>query len=447
MAKHDAHADITHETVALSALQAHPRNYRRHPQQQIERLRASLRRFGQVRSIVAQRGVHTFLVVAGHGVVEAAREEGYATLRADVIPATWTAEQIEGYLIADNEHSRGADDDQLLLAEMLREQESAGADLLSLGYSPDELEALLQELGDEHLRGQAREVDDPDGGGDDFDTTPEEGPTRCQPGDLWQLGRHRLLCGDSTRREDVERLMGGARAVLMATDPPYGDSWVDKARDMQKRGYVHSHAVLRGSIQNDDRTGDDLTTFLGAFLEAAKSAGDAPMPFYVWHRAKRRIFEQSLIDAGYFVHQPVIWVKPGFVIGRMHYHPRCEWALHGWRQGNGVCPFYGERNQSDVWEVGRENDKIHPTQKPVALFLAPITNHTREGEVVYEPFAGSGTQYVAAERLGRACCGIEIDPRYCDVILRRWEAETGETATLLSRLDGADHGAQIEIHS
>jgi ParB-like chromosome segregation protein Spo0J len=152
MAKTVKHAiegvEILHEVVAIETLAAHPRNYRRHPQEQIDRLRASLKRFGQVRSIVVQRGVDAFLMVAGHGVVEAAREEGYTTLRADVIPATWTQEQIEGYLIADNEHARNADDDQLLLAQMLQEQADAGADILSLGYSTDELDALLQELGD-----------------------------------------------------------------------------------------------------------------------------------------------------------------------------------------------------------------------------------------------------------------------------------------------------------
>lgn len=437
-------SEIRHATLPLAALAAHPRNYRRHPDAQLGRLAASLARFGQVRSIVVQEGAPgRYLIVAGHGLAEAAKRQGYTELRADVIPASWSVEQVEGYLIADNQHANGADDDLVALAAMLEAQYAADYDLESLGSSREELDALLADLADAQLDGgSARDVDDPDGGGDDFDATPDEsGPTRCQPGDLWQLGAHRLLCGDSTKREDVARLMDGETAALMATDPPYGDSWVQKAKDMQAHGYVHSHAVLHGLIENDDRTGDDLSTFLGEFLEAAKAAGDPPMPFYVWHRAKRIIFEHALLDAGYFVHQPVVWVKPGFVIGRMHYHPRCEWALHGWRQGNGACPFYGPRNQSDVWEVGRENDKLHPTQKPVALFVPPIENHTKPGDAIYEPFAGSGTQYIAAERLGRRCYGIEIDPRYCDVILRRWEAETGREATLLERAETEEASA------
>lgn len=242
---------------------------------------------------------------------------------------------------------------------------------------------------------------------------------KVKSGDLWQIGVHRLLCGDSTKREDVERLMGGQKAVLMNTDPPYGDSWVKKAQDMQEHGYGHSHAVLHGSIENDDLDEGELFTFLRAFLDVAKVAGDAPMPTYVWHGAKRMLFEQALKDSGWFVHQPIVWVKPSFVIGRLHYHPRCEWALHGWRQGNGKCPFYGERNQSDVWDVDRENEKIHPTQKPIELFIRPIHNHTKTGEIVYEPFAGSGSQFVAAENTKRKCFGVELQEGYVATILER----------------------------
>ena len=248
-----------------------------------------------------------------------------------------------------------------------------------------------------------------------------------------------MLVADSTNSENVRRLMQGERAVLMATDPPYGDSWVKKAQDMQAHGYGHSHAVLHGSIENDDKTGKDLKQFLIAFLEAAKYAGDPPMPFYVWHRAKRIIFETALVESGYFVHQPVVCVKPGFVIGRLHYHPRCEWALHGWRQGNGVCSFYGERNQSDVWEVDRENDKVHPTQKPLELFRIPIRNHTKPNEIVYDPFASSGTCIIAAEREGRRAYAMELDEKYASVILERYEAETGEKAQLLERIEDTAH--------
>jgi hypothetical protein len=245
-------------------------------------------------------------------------------------------------------------------------------------------------------------------------------------GDLWLCGVHRVLCGDSLNAEDVKILMNNEKAVLMATDPPYGDSWVQKAKDMNAQGYVHSSAVLYGTIESDDLSVTELKMFLDSFLECAKLAGDAPMPIYVWHGAKRMVFEQALIDAGYLVHQSVVWVKKSFVIGRLHYHPRCELALHGWLTGNGKCPFYGKRNQSDVWEINRENDKVHPTQKPVELFTIPILNHTKHGEIVYEPFAGSGTQLIAAEQTGRICYSMEIAPRYIDVILDRYYQFTGD---------------------
>jgi DNA modification methylase len=258
---------------------------------------------------------------------------------------------------------------------------------------------------------------------DEVPEVPEEAITRV--GDLWLCGKHRVLCGDCTKAEDVGRLMQGKKAVLMATDPPYGDSWVQKAKDMNAHGYGHSHAVLHGTIQSDDLSQRELKSFLDVFLKCAKLAGDAPMPIYVWHGAKRMVFEQALLDAGYLVHQPVVWVKKSFVIGRLHYHPRCEWALHGWLTGNGKCPFYGKPNQSDVWEVGRENDKIHPTQKPVELFTIPILNHTKQDEIVYDPFLGSGTQIMAADQLNRICYGIEIEPQYVDVILERYHNLTG----------------------
>jgi len=200
---------------------------------------------------------------------------------------------------------------------------------------------------------------------------------------------------------------------------------------MHAHGYGHSRAERHGSIASDDKTSKELKIFLDSFLACAKIAGDPPFPAYVWHGAKRMLFEQSLLDAGYLVHQPVIWVKPSFVIGRLHYHPRCEWALHGWLTGNGRCSFYGDRNQSDVWEIARENDKLHPTQKPVILFEIPIKNHTLKGEICYEPFAGSGTQVIACEKLDRNCYMMEIDSHYCDVIIERWQQFTGKEAVKL----------------
>jgi len=394
---------------AANQFLAHELNARRHPGKQRDALRGSLNAVGWVAPVIVS--AKTGKILDGHARVEEALSQGEESpvpfVEVDV------SENEERTILATFDPITGlATYEREALDALLREVDTG--------------EAALQEMLSELAAREGLYLDEAGAMGDPSDAEPQidraaelNKKWKVKPGDLWLIGSHRLLCGDSTNAEDVARVMGGEKAKLMNTDPPYGDSWVQKARDMQKHGYGHSHAVLHGEIESDDKTGDELKAFLDAFLAAAKQAGDAPFPAYVWHRAKRMLFEQALMDAGYHVHQPVIWVKPGFVIGRLHYHPRCEWALHGWLKGNGICPFYGERNQSDVWDVSRENDKIHPTQKPLKLFETPILNHTKAGEVVYEPFAGSGSQLVAAQNLNRRCYGIEISPDYCAVILER----------------------------
>lgn len=239
-------------------------------------------------------------------------------------------------------------------------------------------------------------------------------------GQIWQIGKHRLMCGDSTSEEDVGRLMGAEKALLMATDPPYGDAWVQKAPDMHEQGYGHSRAVTRATIEGDDVSIEGLEAFLGKWIAVAVDCAlTPPAGVYVWHRAKRRQVEKALLAAGFHVHQPIIWLKASFVIGRLDYHPRCEYALHGWLKGNGRGVFYGPRNQSDVWEFERESGWEHPTQKPVGLFEIPIMNHLNSGELAYEPFGGSGTQFVAAENQGVRCYGSEISEEYVAVTLER----------------------------
>lgn len=329
---------------------------------------------------------------------------------------------------------------QLALADNRTQELSYEADIetllmhaqtVDLGplYSQDEIDALVASMEPEGLPA-------PGNGGDDFDTTPEETQTRVKKGDLWQLGKHRLLCGDSTKAEDVARVMGSARAALMNTDPPYGVSYVQKARDMHRLGYGHSQAATDLDIESDEMSGEELTAFLVASLGLGLEYAAEKCAIYVWHPdARRREFMASLDELGVFIHQIVIWLKPGFVLGRCNYHHRFEPSFHGWPKG-ARPEFFGERNQSNVWEIGRENDKVHPTQKPVELFSIPIRNHTKPGEVIYEPFSGSGSQFIAAEREGRKCYGLESEPKYCNVILSRWEAETGKEAKLLERVDG-----------
>ncbi len=408
------------ETRKLEDLRPHPSNPRLHPHAQVEKLRDSLDRFGFIKGSIVVSPDGT--IITGHGIYEALEAEGYQ--EADVIVADLDEGLMAAFLLADNKLGEESRWDMPLLNALFAELEDMGVEMEATAFEMEEIEEIRHE--DNAVYEDEFDVD----GAMDEDVV-------MQTGDLWHLGNHRLLCSDSTDPESVKRLMDGEKAVLMATDPPYGDSWVQKAKDMAAHGYGHSRAELHGSIASDDLSVADLKIFLDAFLECGKLAGDPPMPVYVWHRAKRMVFEQALVDAGYLVHQPVIWVKPGFVIGRLHYHPRCEWALHGWRQGNGKCPFYGERNQSDIWEIGRENDKIHPTQKPIELFAIPIRNHTKVGEICYEPFAGSGTQFIAADMLERLVYGLELEPRYCDVIIKRYINHVGTAEEVWVEREGA----------
>ena len=397
---------VTHATVPLDALHPHPRNYRQHPESQIGRLAASLARFGQVRSVVVQAGADgRYLLVAGHGLAEAAKREGLTELHADVIPPHWTPEQIEGYLIADNESSREADDDLTQLAAMLEEQRNAGYHLESLGFSDDDLTALLEQLAEDALaQNSGRDVDDPDGGGDDFDTTPDEsGPTRCQPGDLWQLGKHRLLCGDSTKREDHDRVVDRQEVDLVLTDPPYG-------------------------------VGIEYASFNDT-AENVRALVDAVMPLLLrW---------------------PVVLLTPG--IPAMWHYPQPTWLLawvHPAASGSGPWGFaslnpilayggdpylkagLGRRADALTMVADRKGVEGHPVAKPLVVWSWLLERGApNEDATVFDPFMGSGTTIIACERLGRTCYGIELDPCYCDVILRRWEAETGREAVLLERLN------------
>ncbi len=378
-----------------------------------DKLKKSILEFDMVEPLVWNK--KTGNLVGGHQRLKILKELGIKNVEVSVVNLSEVKEKALNLAL----NKISGEWDYPKLKDLLEELDTGDFDIEITGFDPSEIEDLMTQF---HT---------PEEGLTDDDEIPEKVETICKAGDLWELGNHRLLCGDATVEADVAKLMANEKAILMATDPPYGDSWIAKARDMQKHGYGHSRAGLHGSMASDDKTGEELKEFLCAFLILAKGIAQLPFPYYVWHRAKRIIYEQALIECGYFVHQPVIWVKPSFVIGRLHYHPRCEWALHGWIQGEGKCPFYGKHNQSDVWELGRENDGLHPTQKPVALFEIPIKNHTHLEDICYDPFGGSGSTLIACEKLGRKCRMMEIDEHYCDVIIQRWQNFTGKQAAKL----------------
>jgi DNA modification methylase len=400
----------------------HPMNPKIHPEGQLAPLRGLLETVGKLDDLKAYRSERAggaLVFFDGHGRQSLDPDAEWdvdiydlSDAEADLAVATfdpigWQAEQ-----------------SRVKLDELLRDVSTGNAALMDLITKQAEEAGIVPPMAS----------NPPGAGGDDFDTTPEETQTRVRYGDLWECGEHRVLCGDSSKEEDVDRLLQGERISLLATDPPYGVSYVAKARDLHARGYVHSHAARDLDIDSDELEGQALVDFLKACLNPALDRAADKCGIYVWHQdARRREFMAALDDLQIFIHQIVIWLKPGFVIGRCNYHHRFEPAFHGWPKGKRP-DFLGERNQSNVWEVGRENDKVHPTQKPVEIFERPILNHTVKGDVVYEPFAGSGTQFIAAERASRKCYGLELEPKYVNVILSRWEAETGKQAKLLERV-------------
>lgn len=232
---------------------------------------------------------------------------------------------------------------------------------------------------------------------------------QVQRGDLWRIGEHRLLCGDSTVRGDVESVMQGDVAKLMATDPPYGVAYNDE-----------TGSGKGDTIANDENDGPKLQAFLESVFKACLPSLDKHAAWYLWHAQMTQGFfaAAAATAAAVMIHRQIIWVKPSLIMGHGDYHWKHELCFYGWVKGYRPV-FYGERNQTTVWEVGRSNDTPHPTEKPPELWNRPITNHTKQDEVCIEPFAGSGSQLVACQNLQRKCRAIEISPNYCAVILQR----------------------------
>jgi len=408
---------INHDirTMSLADLTAAPYNPRQITEQALQGLTQSVKRFGLVQPIVWNR--RTGHVIGGHQRIKVL--EALGAKEAAVVAVDLPETEEKALNVALNSPvivGEFTDELQGLLDEIRTKDPVMFDDLL--------LRELIQDLAVPLPLVEESSLLAP----------PAEPIT--QKGDLWKLGDHRLLCGDSKAITDFQRLMGDQKAMLIATDPPYGVDYVSKARAMVKRGYRHSQAATDLDIEADDMKGPELTQFLVDTLGNAFSFAAEKCGVYVWHSdARRREFMEALDQMKIFIHQIVIWLKPGFVIGRSNYHHRFEPCFHGWPEGKRP-DFLGERNQSNVWEIGRENDKIHPTQKPVELFSIPIRNHTQRGDIVLEPFAGSGTQFIAAEQLGRRCFGIELEPKYCDVVIRRWENLTGRKAERESVANG-----------
>lgn len=389
------------------SLSPYSRNARTHSEKQVAQIMASILEFGWTNPILIDEDGE---VVAGHGRLLAAISMDYGTVPCVVLEGL-SEEQRKAYRLADNKLPLNAGWDEDLLKVDLLELKEADFELELIGFEDDELIRITQGI---------------DAGRGDPNAVPEDVPKRCQAGHLWGLGGHRLLCGDSTSEGDVGRLLGDARPILCVTDPPYGVNYDPAWRNEAAAKGQLPHAVRRvGNLQNDDRT--DWSEVWAA------------MPceiLYHWTAGRGDLSIEaglSIRQAGFQIRNQVIWSKPHFPISRGHYTYRHEFCWYAVRKGR-KAHWIGDNKQSTLWEVNLDKNVPggHSTQKPVELFTRAITNHRGD---VYEPFCGSGTGLIACQQLSRTCYAMELDRHYCDTILARWEAFTGEKAVLLEDSD------------
>ena len=388
----------------IDRLLPYERNPRRNDKA-IPQMVASIKEYGFTIPVLAKSDG---LVIDGHLRLKAALQMKLAEV--PVIPCdTWTEAQIKAFRLMVNRSVAWADWDMDALALEFGDLKALDFDLTMTGFNSREIDALT-------LEANAAE--------DDAPPLPADPVTK--QGDLYLLGPHRLLCGDSTSATDVARLMGDRKAGLMNTDPPYGVDYSALANSKSANG-----AKKHKDIANDNLKEGAFQEFLEKAIKAALPHFTKNPAIYLWHPmlTQGAFAAAAAAAAAVLIHRQIVWVKPSLIMGRGDYHWRHELCFYGWIQGSRPDWLQG-RDQDTVWNLGRENDGIHPTQKPVELFRRPILNHLTGGAVCYEPFGGSGSQFIAAEATGRVCYGLELDPGYCDVIVSRWEKLTGKKATL-----------------
>ncbi len=401
--------------IPIDDLHPDPANPRKISAEELDRLTRSLREFGFLQPVIARHDDH--IVVGGHQRLVAARRLGYKTV--PVIFVDLSPEQSHLLNLALNRIS--GDWDEQLLARMLADLQEQAVDLAVSGFGADEINALLKGLEASDKRDRLETFDL------DAALADAEAKPLTQPGDLWLLGDHRLLCGDSTHAEDVERLMNGRQASLMATDPPY---LVDYTGGEHPASRANQGRATRNKHWDEYRDPETSVDFFVGFLQEGLKHLKPKSAIYQWHATRRqKLVEEAWVQCGLLVHQTIIWSKPHAVLTRSHYMWSHEPCFYGWVEGQApkLKPPPSERT---IWHVDQYGEQagIHPTQKPVELFVRPIEFHTRPGDICYEPFSGSGTQLIAAERTGRICYAMEQEPIYCDVAVRRWEAFSGERA-------------------
>ena len=386
----------------IADLIPYARNARTHSDEQVAQIAASIKEFGWTNPILVdgENGI-----IAGHGRLAAARKLG--NTEVPVIELTGLSEaQKRAYILADNKLALNAGWDTDMLIEELKELKEMDFDLELTGFSDKEISDFLVE----EVEGLTDEDAVPD--------VPEEPKTKL--GDIYQLGKHRLMCGDSCSLTDMEKLCDGQLVDMWLTDPPYNVAYEGKTKDALK-------------IQNDSMGDDQFRQFLRDAYVTADLVMKAGAVFYIWHADSEGYnFRGAAQDAGWKVRQCLIWKKSTMVMGRQDYHWKHEPCLYGWKEGAGHL-WATDRKQTTILEFDKPSrNGEHPTMKPVALFEYQMLNNTKGGDIVLDSFGGSGTTMLAAEKHGRYARLMELDPKYCDVIVKRWEDFTGKKAKLVS---------------
>jgi len=394
------------ERVPVDRLIPYINNARTHSPEQIKKLRASLREFGFVNPVIIDR---EYNVIAGHGRIMAAKEEGITEVPCVYVDHL-TEAQRKAYILADNRMALDAGWDEEMLRVEIDALKEVDFDPMLAGFDEKELAALYADEGNG--------AED-----DDFDLSAAlEKASFVEPGDVWTVGRHRLMCGDATRPEDVQTLMGGERANLIVTDPPYGVSF-------------KSASGL--TIQNDGIKNEEFYAFLlSAFrnmVDVLEKGGAA----YVFHADTEGLnFRRAFVDAGFHLAGCCIWAKDTLVLGRSDYQWQHEPVLYGFLQ-NGKHPWYSDRKQTTIWNFAKpKRNANHPTSKPLDLLAYPICNSTQENAIVIDTFGGSGSTMMACEKTNRVCRMMELDPKYASVILRRYVEDFGGADQVFVERDG-----------
>lgn len=398
----------------VKSLIPYARNARTHSDMQVAQIAASIKEFGFLNPIVI---AEDNTILCGHGRLMAAQKLGLKKVPC-VKESHLTETQRRAFIIADNKLSLNAGWDNELLSVELTELQGADFDLDLLGFDEKELSQLFDE---------GNEIQE-----DEFDVETElTKPTFSKLGDIWSLGRHRLVCGDSTKEETYKSLMGKKKANLVMTDPPYNVDYQGSA----------------GKIKNDNMESDKFYQFLlDAFVNMEQViASDASI--YVFHADTEGLnFRKAFIDAGFYLSGCCIWKKPSLVLGRSPYQWQHEPCLYGWKK-KGKHQWYSGRKETTVWEFEKsKKNSEHPTMKPIPLLAYPITNSTMSNAIVLDPFGGSGSTLIACEQTDRICYTIELDEKFCDVIVNRYLEQVGTDTEIKVIRDGKTFSYQEVVN-